>query len=161
MAIRKLKNQQTDARLLLESDDPVELPRAEVEESAVVVQFDSVRPYVPELLDTLRAGTVAELVPVMMDGSTFAVHTATRTFWVKIWHASPERTRVHRVQVLSCLPSTRGVQVIVADDYEGDDDYDEDGDYEDEDNDGDDYDGADDERDTFPPESGEVPDEKN
>ena len=113
MAIRKLKTQRTDVRLLLEADDPVELPPAEVDEAAVVVQFDTVRPFIPELLATLRAGTTAELVPVMRDGSTFALHTATRTFWVKLWHSSDELTRVERVQVLSCLPSTRGMQILV------------------------------------------------
>jgi hypothetical protein len=124
MAIRKTKTQtqRTDARLLLESDDPVELPPAEVDESAVVLQFENVRQYVPELIETLRAGTTAELVPVMNDGSTFAVHTATRTFWVKLWHRGDSgMARVERVQVLSCLPSTRGVQVLVGDeeDYDG------------------------------------------
>ncbi|MDT7605074.1 MAG: hypothetical protein QOF61_3071 [Acidobacteriota bacterium] len=123
MAIRKMKTQrqQTDARLLLESDDPVELPPAEVEEGAIVLQFENLRQYVPELLETLRAGTVAELVPVMRDGSTFAVHTRTRTFWVKLWHAGTNTSRVERVQVLSCLPSTRGVRVLVGDDEEFDD----------------------------------------
>jgi hypothetical protein len=123
MAIRKLKTQRTDARLLLESDDPVELPPAEVDETAVVLQFEQVREFVPELLETLRAGTVAELVPVMRDGSTFAVHTETRTFWVKLWHSSDAMTKIERVQVLSCLPSTRGVRVLVGDDEE---DFDED-----------------------------------
>ena len=122
MAIRKMKTQRTDARLLLESDDPVGLPPAEVDETAVVLQFDNVREFVPELLETLRAGTTAELVPVMRDGSTFAVHTRTRTFWIKLWHSTDEMTRVERVQVLSCLPSTRGVRVLVGDDG----DYDED-----------------------------------
>ncbi len=122
MAIRKLKTQRTDARLLLESDDPVELPPAEVDETAVVLQFENVREFIPELLDTLRAGTTAELVPVMRDGSTFAVHTETRTFWVKLWHSSDEMTRVERVQVLSCLPSTRGVRVLVGDDEDFDED---------------------------------------
>ena len=124
MAIRKLKTQRTDARLLLESDDPVELPPAEVDETAVVLQFDNLREFIPELLETLRAGTTAELVPVMNDGSTFAVHTATRTFWVKLWHSSEELTKIERVQVLSCLPSTRGVKVLVGDDDE--EDFDED-----------------------------------
>jgi hypothetical protein len=134
MAIRKTKmqTQRTDARLLLESDDPVNLPPAEVEESAVVLQFENVRQYVPELIETLRVGTVAELVPVMRDGSTFAIHTATRTFWVKLLHrGDSEMTRVERVQVLSCLPSTRGVQILVGDEEEFDDDefdeFDEDG----------------------------------
>jgi hypothetical protein len=124
MAIRKTKMQtnRTDARLLLEADDAVELPPAQVEESAVVLQFDNLRQYVPELVETLRAGTTAELVPVMRDGSTFAVHTRTRTFWVKLWHAgTSDMTRIERVQVLSCLPSTRGVQILVGDEEEYDD----------------------------------------
>jgi hypothetical protein len=77
----------------------------------------------------------------MMDGSTFVVHGDTRSFWVKLWHSSPERTRIERVQVISCLPSTRGVQILV-DDPEGYDDDEED--YDDEDfaeDDEDDFDG--------------------
>jgi hypothetical protein len=130
MPVVKKRNQQTESRLLLESDDPVELPPAEVDDSAVVLQFEQFRQYVPELLEELRDGTLAEPVPVMMDGSTFVVHGDTRSFWVKLWHSSPEHTRIERVQVISCLPSTRGVQILVDDPeaYAGDDD-----DYEDED----------------------------
>ncbi|HEX8649750.1 MAG TPA: hypothetical protein VF708_02840 [Pyrinomonadaceae bacterium] len=125
MPVVKKRNQQTESRLLLESDDPVELPPATIADGAVIVQFDKFKPYVPELLEALRAGTLAEPVPVMLDGSTFSVHTETRTFWVKLWHAaSSEMTRIERAQVISCLPSTRGVQVVV-DDYDDDDDYDE------------------------------------
>lgn len=128
MAVVKKRNEQTESRLLLESDDPVELPPAEVEESAVVLQFDNFRPFVGELLEELRDGTLAEPVPVMMDGSTFVVHGDTRSFWVKLWHASAERTKIDRVQIISCLPSTRGVQILV-DDPEG---YDDDEDFDDE-----------------------------
>jgi hypothetical protein len=118
MAIVKKRNEQTETRLLLESGDPVELPPAEIADSAVLVQFDNLRPFVPELLEVLRAGSTAEPVPVMLDGSTFAIHGTTRTFWVKLWHtASSELTRIERAQIISCLPSTRGVQIIV-DDYE-------------------------------------------
>jgi hypothetical protein len=131
MPVVKKRNQQTETRLLLESDDPVELPPAEVEESAVVLQFEQFRQYVPELLEELRDGTLAEPVPVTMDGATFVVHGDTRSFWVKLWHTSPERTRIERVQIISCLPSTRGVQLLVddpeekfdEDDYGGEDDY--------------------------------------
>ena len=130
MAIRKMKTQRTDARLQLEADEAVELPPAEVEESAVVLQFEQLREFVPELLETLRAGTTAELVPVMRDGSTFAVHTRTRTFWVKLWHSSDELTKVERVQVLSCLPSTRGIKVVVGDDDEDDFEDELDGEFE-------------------------------
>jgi hypothetical protein len=140
MAIRKQNTQRTDARLLLESDDAVELPPAEIEESAVIVQFENVKQFIPELLETLRAGTVAELVPVMLDGSTFAIHTQTRTFWVKLWHANNSEgdlTRIERAQVLSCLPSTRGLQVIVGD--EDEDDFDDD-DFDDEEFDEGDFD---------------------
>jgi hypothetical protein len=134
MPVVKKRNQQTESRLLLESDDPVELPPAEVEASAVVLQFEQFRQYVPELLEELRDGTLAEPVPVMMDGSTFVVHGDTRSFWVKLWHSSPEMTRVERVQVISCLPSTRGIQLLVEDpeayaddeeDYADGDDFDE------------------------------------
>jgi hypothetical protein len=114
MAIVKKRNEQTETRLLLESKEPVELPPAEIADSSVLVQFDKFKPFVPELLETLRAGTTAEPVPVMLDGSTFAIHTASRTFWVKLWHAAAtELTRIDRAQVISCLPSTRGVQIVV------------------------------------------------
>jgi len=114
MPVVKKRNQQTETRLLLESEDPIELPPADIDDSAVLVQFEQFKPYIPELLETLRAGTVAEPVPVMIDGSTFAVHGPTRTFWVKLWHAAgSELTKIDRAQVISCLPSTRGVQVVV------------------------------------------------
>ncbi len=120
MPVVKKRNQQTETRLLLESDEPVELPPAEIDDSAVLVQFEKFKPYIPELLEALRAGTDAEPVPVMIDGSTFAIHGATRTFWVKLWHAAgSELTRIDRAQVISCLPSTRGVQVVVEEPDEG------------------------------------------
>jgi hypothetical protein len=116
MPILKKRDQQTESRLLLESSDPVELPPAEVADNAVLVQFDKFKPFVPELLTALRAGTIAEPVAVMNDGSTFAIHGETRTFWVKLWHtAGTDRTKIERIQIISCIPSTRGVQVKVAD----------------------------------------------
>jgi hypothetical protein len=128
MPIVKKRNEQTETRLVLESDEPVELPPAEIEDSAVLVQFDKFKPYIPELLEALRAGTVAEPVPVMLDGATFAIHGETRTFWVKLWHAArTDRTRIERAQVLSCLPSKRGLQVVIeSDDDEQYEDYEED-----------------------------------
>src|ERR687896_1889997 len=121
MPVVKKRNQQTESRLLLESNDPVELPPAEIGDGSVLVQFEKFKPYIPELLEALRAGTVAEPVPVMLDGSTFAIHGATRTFWVKLWHAArTEMTRIERAQIISCLPSTRGVQIVV-DDFSGED----------------------------------------
>ena len=116
MPILKKRDHQTESRLLLESEDPVDLPAAEMADNAVLVQFDKFKPYVPELLDALRSGTIAEPVPVMNDGSTFAIHGETRTFWVKLWHtAGSELTRIERAQVISCLPSTRGTNVIIGD----------------------------------------------
>ena|SRR5688572_24682342 len=114
MPVVKKRNQQTETRLLLESNEPVELPPAEIDDRSVLVQFEKFKPYIAELLEVLREGTVAEPVPVMIDGSTFAVHGATRTFWVKLWHAAgSDMTKIDRAQVISCLPSTRGVQVLV------------------------------------------------
>ena len=115
MPILKKRDHQTEARLLLESAEPLELPPAEVADDAVLVQFDRLKPYIPELLDQLRAGTNAEPVAVMNDGSTFAIHGATRTFWVKLWHtAGSNLTRIERVQIISCLPSTRGTHVTIS-----------------------------------------------
>lgn len=120
---------------MLESDEPVELPPAEIDDNAVLVQFEKFKPYIPELLEALRAGTVAEPVPVMIDGSTFAIHGETRTFWVKLWHAAgSELTRIDRAQVISCLPSTRGVQVLVEepDELDGEVEDELEGDFEEE-----------------------------
>jgi hypothetical protein len=117
MPIVKKRNLQTETRLLLESGEPVELPPAEIAERDVLVQFEQFKQFVPELLEELRDGTIAEPVPVMLDGSTFAIHGDTRTFWVKLWHAAgSDMTKIDRAQIISCLPSTRGVQVVV-DDY--------------------------------------------
>ena len=114
MAILKKRDHQTESRLLLESADPLELPPAEIADDAVLVQFEKLKPYIPELLAELRAGTTADPVPVMNDGSTFAIHGETRTFWVKLWHtAGTELTKIERVQIISCLPSTRGTNVII------------------------------------------------
>jgi len=114
MPILKKRDHQTESRLLLESADPVELPPAEIAETAVLVQFEKLKPWIHELLEELRSGTTAEPVPVMNDGSTFAIHGTTRTFWVKLWHAAgTERTKIERAQIISCLPSTRGTNVII------------------------------------------------
>jgi len=116
MPILKKRDHQTETRLLLESEEPIELPPAEIADNAVLIQFEKLKPYIPELLEQLRAGTVAEPVAVMNDGSTFAIHGATRTFWVKLWHsAGTDMTRIERAQVISCLPSTRGTSVIIGD----------------------------------------------
>src|SRR5215471_11750889 len=91
--ILKKRDHQTESRLLLESEEPIELPPAEVNDTAILVQFDKFKPFIPELLQQLRSGTSAEPVAVMNDGSTFAIHGETRTFWVKLWHtAGTERT---------------------------------------------------------------------
>ena len=117
MPIVKKRNEQTESRLLLESSEPVELPPAEIADSAILVQFDKFKPYIPELLEELRDGVLAEPVAVMNDGSTFAIHGDTRTFWVKLWHKNgSDMTKIERAQIISCLPSTRGMQIKVGDD---------------------------------------------
>src|SRR5678815_5911449 len=116
MPVVKKRNLQTETRLLLEGNEPIELPPAEIEDRHVLVQFDKFKPYIGELLEELRDGTLAEPVPVMNDGSTFAIHCDTKTFWVKLWHAAgSDMTKIDRAQVISCIPSTRGVQVVVED----------------------------------------------
>ena len=114
MPVVKKRNMQTETRLLLEGEEPVALPPAEIEDRNVLVQFDKFKPFIGELLAELRGGTLAEPVPVMNDGSTFAIHGETRTFWVKLWHAAgTDLTKIDRAQVISCIPSARGIQVLV------------------------------------------------
>jgi hypothetical protein len=116
MPIQKKRDHQTEFRLLLESDEPIDLPPAEVADDAIIVQFDKIKAFIPELLEALRVGTTAEPVAVMNDGSTFAIHGTTRTFWVKLWHsAGSDLTKVERVQVISCIPSTRGIEIRIGD----------------------------------------------
>jgi len=127
MAILKKRDHQTESRLLLESDEPIDLPPAEIADDAVLVQFDKLRPFIPELIEQLRSGTTAEPVAVMNDGSPFAIHGETRTFWVKLWHsAGTDLTKIERAQIISCLPSTRGTTVIIDEDRYDDDDDDAD-----------------------------------
>jgi len=127
MAILKKRDHQTESRLLLESDEPIDLPPAEIADDAVLVQFDKLRQFIPELIEQLRSGTTAEPVAVMNDGSTFAIHGETRTFWVKLWHsAGTDLTKIERAQIISCLPSTRGTTVIIDEDRYDDDDDDAD-----------------------------------
>ena len=114
MAIIKKRNEQTETRLLLEGKERVELPPAEVDENCITIQFDSFKPFVPELLELLEDGVMAEPVPVMNDGATYALHGPTRTFWVKLWHAAgSDLAIIERVQVLSCLPSMRGLNIKI------------------------------------------------
>jgi hypothetical protein len=114
MPILKKRDHQTESRLLLESEEPIELPPAEIADNAVLVQFDRFKPFTSELIEQLRSGTTAEPVAVMNDGSTFAIHGQTRTFWVKLWHsAGTDLTKIERAQVISCLPSTRGTTVVI------------------------------------------------
>lgn len=113
MAIHKKRVEEITNALLLESTAAVQLPPAEIDETAVTVQFDTFNLFIPELLEVLRAGTTAETVPVIKDGSTFAVHGRTKTFWVKIWHkADSAMTAIEKVQILNALPSMRNVRVI-------------------------------------------------
>jgi hypothetical protein len=124
MAIHKTRNEQIENSLLLESTEEIELPPAEVDETDVTLQFETFRPFVPELIEELEEGTIAETVPVIKDGSTFAIHGETRTFWVKIWYlADSEMTEIVRVQVLNCLPRMRNVRIVFPkdDDFQSDD----------------------------------------
>jgi hypothetical protein len=114
MPVVKKRNQQTETRLLLESGEPIELPPAEIDERDVLVQFDRFKPFIPELLEELRDGTMAVPVPVMLDGSTFAIDCDSHTFWVKLWYrAGTDLTVIERAQVISCLPFNPGVQIVV------------------------------------------------
>ena len=119
MAIQKKRHDDIANSLLLEASEAVRLPPAEVVENGITLHFETFAPFVAELLKELHTGTVAETVPVIKDGSTFAIHGSTKTFWVKIWHRPDSAmTVVERLQILNCLPSMRNVKVILNSDLD-------------------------------------------
>ena len=70
MPVLKKRDHQTESRLLLEAAEPVDLPPAEIADNAVLAQFDKFKPFIPELLDALRAGgrvlaAAADVVPAL------------------------------------------------------------------------------------------------
>jgi hypothetical protein len=110
MPVVKKRDHQTESRLLLESADPIELPPAEMADNAVLVQFEKFKAFIPELIEALCAGTTAERC--VIDGSTLRFRQTRPS--VKLWHsAGSDLTRIERAQVISCLPSTRGTNVII------------------------------------------------
>ena len=114
MAIHKQRVEDVANGLLLEAAEAIELPPAAIDDAAVSIQFPNFQPFVPELLEVLRQGATAETVPVIKDGSTFAVHGRTRTFWIKIWHRTDsEMTAIEKVRILNCLPSMRNMRIVL------------------------------------------------
>lgn len=119
MAILKKRNDTIANSLLLESSKAVELPPAQIVESGISLHFATFEPFVPEIIKELENGTIAETVPVIKDGSTFAVHGRSKTFWVKIWHKpDSEMMVIERLQILNCLPSMRNVKIILNRDFD-------------------------------------------
>lgn len=119
MPIVKKRNEETATVLLLETDEPIELPAAEIDETNVTFTAESHRAFLPELVEVLRSGTIAEPVPVVNDGVTLAVSGATRIFWVKLWHKNhTDLTIIERAQVISCLPNNKNVRIVFKNNFE-------------------------------------------
>jgi len=68
------RNLQTETPWLLESDDSVEIPPAEIADSAVLVAIRQIQAVPSGTISRTACRHNAEPVPVMLDGSTFAVH---------------------------------------------------------------------------------------
>ena len=112
MAIHKRREQgRPGARMLLESDDPVKLPPAEINVSGVTLEREEFRPHLEQLFDIMRAGTTAVPAPVVMSDSIFVIDGATRSFWVRVWHIGPEMALIDRLHVLSCVPRIHGLKL--------------------------------------------------
>jgi hypothetical protein len=112
MAIhRRREEARPGARLVLESDEPVELPAAAVNLDGVTLEREEFRPHLEQLLDMLEQGTTATPAPVVMSDSIFVIEGSTRTYWVRIWHLGPERTLIDRLHVVSCVPRIRGLKL--------------------------------------------------
>lgn len=118
MAIHKKRNEETATVLLLETGAPIELPPAEIDENSVLLGSEKFRQFLPELVEKLRAGTIAEPVAVVNDGATLAIEGENRTFWVKLWHKTgSDLTVIERAQVTSCLPSNKNVKILFKHDF--------------------------------------------
>jgi hypothetical protein len=113
MAIVKKRNEESVMALLLEEGDEIELPPAEIDEVTIILNSESYRQFLPELLEELREGTTAEPVAVVNDGATLAIEGKTRTFWVKLWHKTDsDLTEIERAHVVSCLPNNKNVRIV-------------------------------------------------
>lgn len=114
MAIHRRKSEtRAAARLLLESDEPVELPEAEINEAGITLEREEFRQYLPELLEELHDGCRVTPAPVVMSNSMFVVHADTRTFWIRVWHTDESRTAIDRLHVTSCIPLTRQIHAVI------------------------------------------------
>lgn len=112
MAIhRRRESARPGARMLLESNDPVSLPPAEINIEGVSVEREEFRQYVNELLEILSAGVEAMPAPVVMSNSIFVIEGATRSFWVRLWHLDAERTQIDRLHLSSCPPRVPGLRL--------------------------------------------------
>ena len=110
MPVVKKRNQQTETRLLPESPDPVDLPPASIADNAVLVCLKiNLHSRAPA---NIARGFDGGAGSVMLDGSTFAVPRWTMNILGQdLARRSSEMRTIDRVQVISCLPSMRGVQV--------------------------------------------------
>ena len=112
MAIHRRREEgRPGARLLLESDEPVQLPPAEINAAGVTFEREEFRQHLAQLLGRLEEGTVASPAPVVMSDSIFVVEGTSRTFWVRIWHLGMEKNIIDRMHVLSCVPRIQGLKL--------------------------------------------------
>ncbi|MEP7270055.1 MAG: hypothetical protein ABI882_01045 [Acidobacteriota bacterium] len=112
MAIHsKRQEHKPGARMLLQSEEPVELPPAEINLDGVTFEREEFRLYLEQLTERLAAGVSAQPAPVVMSDSIFVIDGLTRSFWVRIWHLDPERTRIDRMHITSCLPRIPGLRL--------------------------------------------------
>ena len=112
MAIhRKREEAKPGSRLLLESEDPVVLPPAEINTDGLSLEREEFRPFVEELLGLLRAGVTATPAPVVMSNSVFVIEGQTRSFWVRLWHFEGDQTKIDRLHLSSCPPRVPGLRL--------------------------------------------------
>lgn len=115
MGIHKKREESSPAaaRQLLESASPIDLPPVEVDTEDASLEREEFRPYLPELLDALRAGGTVNPAPIVQSDSVFVIEGKTRSFWVRIWHTDQSRTCIARLHVLSCIPRAPGFKINI------------------------------------------------
>ncbi|MBO0721483.1 MAG: hypothetical protein J2P41_11715 [Blastocatellia bacterium] len=114
MGIHKRREESSAAaRQLLESASPVDLPPVEVDAEDASLEREEFRPYLPELLEALRAGGTVNPAPIVQSDSVFVIDGKTRSFWVRLWYSDQSRTRIARLHILSCLPRAPGFKINI------------------------------------------------
>ncbi len=86
--------------LALKSKDAIPLPPIELTSAQVTAEFEEDLVDQPELIATLRQGTVLNPVREAAHENIFSVDGPTKNFWIKLLHSRGDVNRIERVHII-------------------------------------------------------------